>query len=167
MIAAQQVQQLGRIDRVGLDVLAAAVDLDGAGIDDDVVDALAGQGAMQPEAIATRLVAGADRGVGGQPEASLGLGDLLVEPGEIAGRHRAEARLLGRLRGAGQEPLVPAEFQGDVQGRGRVVVVVMSGSPSSRLMGSYLTETCTTSDTSLTTWYRTTKLARGGRYYDV
>src|SRR5262249_42538263 len=39
-----------------------------------------------------------------------------------------------------------------------VVVVVMNRSPSKRIAVSYLTETCTTSDTSLPTWYRTTKL---------
>src|SRR5262249_2141336 len=39
-----------------------------------------------------------------------------------------------------------------------VVVVVMSGSPSARIQVSYLTETCTTADTSLPTWYRTTPL---------
>src|SRR5262249_50065465 len=37
-----------------------------------------------------------------------------------------------------------------------VVVEGMCGSPSARIVVSYLTETCTTSDTSLPTWYRTT-----------
>ena len=39
-----------------------------------------------------------------------------------------------------------------------VVVEVMFGSPSIRIQVSYRTETCTTSDTSLPTWYRTTQL---------
>src|SRR5262249_23950149 len=85
------------------------------------VNAQLRQGPVQPEAVAARLVAGADGGVGRQTEALLGLGDLLLEPGEVACRQGAETRLLGRLGGKGEEPLVLAQFQGDVQGcrRGR------------------------------------------------
>src|SRR5262249_15016383 len=44
-----------------------------------------------------------------------------------------------------------------------VGVVVRVRSPSARIPVSYLTETCTTSDTSLPTWYRTTGLSCRGR----
>src|SRR5262249_50065466 len=57
--------------------------------------------------------------VGRQAEALLGLGDLLTQLLEVTRRHGAVAWLLGGLGGAGQEPFVPAEFQGDVQGPGR------------------------------------------------
>ena len=40
-----------------------------------------------------------------------------------------------------------------------VVVAVMVCSPSARKQESYLTETCTTSDTSLPTWYQTTRIS--------
>src|SRR5262249_12055383 len=53
---------------------------------------------------------------GGQAEALLGLGDLLLQPGQVARRQGAETRLLGRLGGAGDQPLVLAEFQGEFQG---------------------------------------------------
>src|SRR5262249_62315232 len=43
-----------------------------------------------------------------------------------------------------------------------VVVAVMDRSPSARRRAPYPTETCTTSDTSLPTWYRTTPLSSGG-----
>src|SRR5262249_52785626 len=148
--------QFARIDRIGLGVLAAPVNFDGAGIDHHVVDPTAGQGAMQPEAITAGLVAGADRGLGRQPEACLGLGDLRVEPAKIAGRQAAVAGLLSGLGGTGQQPLVLAEFQGDVQGAGRGRS--RRGHAWVSLIGfkaSYLRETCTTPDTSLPTWYRT------------
>src|SRR5262249_39794166 len=79
VVPAEQVDELAGVDRVGLGPLAPAVDFDGAGVDDDVVDAPLGQGAVQPEAIATGLVAGADWGVGRKSEARLGLGDLPVQ----------------------------------------------------------------------------------------
>src|SRR5262249_15701160 len=77
--------------------------------------------AVQPEAVAARLVAGGDRRVGREAKALLGLGNFLTQLVQVPRRQRAVARLLGRLRGAGQQPFVPAEFQGDVQcpGRGR------------------------------------------------
>jgi hypothetical protein len=115
VIAAQEVDELGRVNRVGLGVLVPAVDLDGAGVHDNVVDPSTRQGAVQPEAIAARLVAGADRRVAGQAEALLGLGDLLVQPAQVARRDRAQAGPFGRLGGTGHQPLVLAEFQGDVQ----------------------------------------------------
>src|SRR5262245_20122583 len=43
----------------------------------------------------------------------------------------------------------------------------MFGSPSPRIPVSCLTETCTTSDTSLATWYRTTQLSSAGRWRTV
>src|SRR5262249_37558430 len=54
--------------------------------------------------------------LGRQAKALLGLGDLLVPPGQVARRQRAIAGLWGRLGGTGQQPLVPAEFPGDIQG---------------------------------------------------
>ena len=79
-----------------------------------------------------RFVARANRRVGRKPETRLGLGDLLLERGEIARRHCAKTWLLGRLRGAGEDPLVAAEFQGDEQRAdgdrgGHVLVSVIRG----------------------------------------
>src|SRR5262249_50608351 len=116
-----------------------------------------------PEAVAAGLVAGVDRGVRRQPEAGLGLGNFLGQPVEVAGRHRAEARLLGGRRGARQQPLVLAQLQGDVQGlrggHGSASVI--------RLRMSCRTETCTTSDTLPTTWYRTTKFSSGAGWKEL
>jgi hypothetical protein len=149
VVAAQQVQELGRVHRVALDVLAAAVDLDGPGVHHHSGDAQLGQGPVQPEAIPPRLVAGADGGAGGQAEARLGLGDLLLQPGQVARRQAAVAWLLGRLGGTGQQPLVLAQFQSAVQrprlGRGQGSFSVC------KVQVSDPTETCTTSDTSLAT----------------
>src|SRR5262249_42618846 len=92
---------------------------DGTGVHHHVVDAAVLQGAMQPEAIAAGLVAGADARVGGKLEPCLGLNDLLSETVEVTRGHSAQARLLGGLRGAGEYPLVLAELQSDVQGPGR------------------------------------------------
>ena len=74
------------------------------------------QGPVPPEAVAAGLVASADRRIGRPVEARLGLGDLLGKPLEVAGRQLAAARLLGRLGGAGQQPLVLAELEGPLQG---------------------------------------------------
>src|SRR5262249_18036773 len=111
----EQVQELARVHWVALHVLAAAVDLDGPGVHHDIVDPATRQRAVQPEAIAARFVAGADRGVRRQVEALLGPGNLFVQPGQVARRQGPEARLLGRLGGAGDQPLVLPEFQCEVQ----------------------------------------------------
>src|SRR5262249_14235542 len=87
----------------------------GAGVHESRVEAALGQGRVQPEAGGSGRVAGADWRIGRQLEACLGLGDLLGEPVEVAGRHRPIAGLLGRLRGTSQEPLVLAEFQSEVE----------------------------------------------------
>src|SRR5262245_31365273 len=58
---------------------------------------------------------------------------------------------------------VLAEFQGDVPGSRPRRVQRHDSSPSSRIKGSYPTETWTTPDTALPTWYRTLKLSSGGR----
>ena len=78
VIADEHVQKFAGIDRITLGLLGAAVDLDGRGVDDEVEDALVAQAAVEPEAIAPRLVARGDGGVLGQAEALLGLGDLLT-----------------------------------------------------------------------------------------
>jgi hypothetical protein len=41
---------------------------------------------VQPEAIATGFVAGADRRVGSQTKTLLGLGEFLLQPGQVARR---------------------------------------------------------------------------------
>jgi len=98
VIATEHVDQLGRIDWIALNVLVPAVDFDGAGVDDDVVDTHLREGPVQPETVTPRFVAGVYRRVLRQIEACLGFADLLDELVKSACRHRAKAWLLRRLR---------------------------------------------------------------------
>ncbi len=89
MIAEQHAHQLGRVQPVALGPALAAVDLDAGRVDHQVVPALAGQPAVQPETVAARLVAAVHRGVLGQAETLLGLGNLLQHRGGVAATDRA------------------------------------------------------------------------------
>ena len=71
-------------------------------------------GAMQPEAVAPRLVAGANRRGRGQSEVPPGRLELGDQAREITGGHRPYARRCGHRRGAGQGPLRIAKIKGDV-----------------------------------------------------
>jgi hypothetical protein len=59
VIADEHGEELGGIDAVGLDAATAALDIDGSGVDDEVVASrLRAEEAMEPEAIAAGLIAG-------------------------------------------------------------------------------------------------------------
>ena len=63
--------QADGIEVVGLGASLTAIDLDTRGIDDDILNAVLEQEAMDPEAIATRLITALHRGVGGESEVLL------------------------------------------------------------------------------------------------
>jgi hypothetical protein len=86
VITNEHTQELGDVDGVALGAAGAALDLDGGRIDDQVVDAAGDEEAMEPEAVAAGLVAGADRGGLRQAEAAAGAVDLATERGEVASR---------------------------------------------------------------------------------
>ena len=127
MITDEHAEQLGDVDGIALGAAGAAVDLDTGGVDDRVVDAARDEEAMEPEAVAAGLIAGADGGVIGQPEAAAGAVDLSAERAEVAGRDRDAARRQGRRGAEGQPPGGPAQLEGQVErrrgGRGTIVVV--------------------------------------------
>src|SRR5512135_2554869 len=103
------------------------VDLDGGGIDDEVGDILGGEVAMEPEAVAAGLVAGADGGRVGEGEAALGAGDLALEGIEAARRDGDATWGLGGRSGERQAPGVPSQLEGEVErgggGCGTILVV--------------------------------------------
>src|SRR5262249_36834627 len=51
-------QQFVDVETIGLGAALTAIDLDRRGVDDEVVDPLVSEGAMEPEAVAAGLVAG-------------------------------------------------------------------------------------------------------------
>jgi hypothetical protein len=92
VITHEHAQEFTDVDGVALGAAGAAVDLDRGGIDDPVVDPEGGQEAVQPEAVAAGLVAGADRRGIGEAEAAAGAVDLAAEGVEVAGRDGDAAR---------------------------------------------------------------------------
>lgn len=69
------------------------------------------QAAMQPKAVAARLVAAHDTRVLGQAEALLRLGDLLLDPGDIPSRDRPFAWLLRHANGEAELPGLLPQFK--------------------------------------------------------
>jgi hypothetical protein len=65
VMAAQQVQELGRVDRVTLDVLLAAFDFDGAGVNDDITGPHTRQCPVQPEVSMSQNTGRKPAGTGG------------------------------------------------------------------------------------------------------
>jgi hypothetical protein len=111
--------ELGGVEVFRLGPAAAAVDLDGGGVDDEVLDALVSEVTMEPEAVAAGLVAGDHRRVLGQSEAMLGAADLEQDGAGVAGGGGAEPGLLAGSDGEGQLPGMTAQLEGQVEdGRG-------------------------------------------------
>jgi hypothetical protein len=85
VVAQQHRQQLVAIEPVGLGTPGAPVHLDARGVDHDVVDALLDQPAVQPPAVAARLVARVHLGLGAQATACSCLRNAIKYGGGIAG----------------------------------------------------------------------------------
>ena len=73
---------------------------------------------MQPMSIAAGLVATNYRGVGRQVELGLGRSNLVTQRRKVAILDGANAGIVGRLGGEGQFPVLPAEFEGEVENPG-------------------------------------------------
>jgi hypothetical protein len=93
--ADQHREELGDVQSVTLGAPEAAVDLDAGGVDDEVMDALRGQVAMEPEAVTSRLVATEDGGVLRQFEPLLGPLDLGSQDLQATCRDGAESEVSG------------------------------------------------------------------------
>jgi hypothetical protein len=127
VVTHEQAQELGDVDGIALGAAGAAVDLDGGGIDDRVVDPAGDEESMEPEAIAAGLIAGADRRVVREAEATAGAVDLASERAEVTGRDGDAARGLGRGGAEGQPPGGPSQLEGQVERRsgGRSTIVIV------------------------------------------
>src|SRR5215472_4378920 len=106
--------ELGRIQPIALGPPRTPVDLDARGVHHHILDALLEQPAMQPEPVASRLVAAEHAHHAGQPAARLGLLNHLQQFTRIPGRYRA---LAGRALPVGDRhfPLVTRQLQRHVQ----------------------------------------------------
>jgi hypothetical protein len=117
VIADEHGEELDGVDTVGLDAAAAALHVDGGGVDDEVDAArLRGDEAMEPEAVATGFVAGEERDGAAEVEASTGRVDLSVEGREVAGRDRAQPGLLAEPGAEGQFPGTVRQLEGEIEG---------------------------------------------------
>jgi hypothetical protein len=111
VVTDEHTEELAGVDAVGLETTAAAVDLDGSGVDDEVV--LSGLGleeTVDPEAVTASLEAGDERHGVRESEASAGERDLAGERVEVSGRHVAETGLLAVAGREGQLPGAVGEF---------------------------------------------------------
>src|SRR5262249_60162495 len=125
------------------------LDLDGCRVDDDVGDALAGEPAVQPEAIAAGFVTTDDGGIVGQAEAPLGLVDLLEQGDQVARPEGAEPGRWPVAEGEGQLPLVPAQRKSQMQTRDACGTLRIAGRCHDRLLEKrfdYSTHTRSLSD---------------------
>ena len=129
VIADQHGQELGDVE-ADRDLARRARRLTSmrGGIDDEVVDALVVEVAMEPEAVAAGLVAGEDRASSsGRPKRCLARWISRCRRVEVAsgdGRSRGFWAMRG---GEGEVPGGPAQLEGEVErgrgGRGRIEVV--------------------------------------------
>ena len=123
----QHAHQLDGVEAVGFGSALAAIDLDTRRIDDEVLDAVSPEEAIEPEAVASGFVTGDNLGVLGKPEACLGGLDLGQEQIQGAGRDGSQSWFLCRADRESQFPGVPAQLQGEVEHRGcrecRILVV--------------------------------------------
>ena len=127
MITHQQVQQLGRIQTIALRTPLPPLDLDAGRIDDLIVHTAGNQLAVQPKAIAARFVATDHLGVGWQSEAFLGLGDFLLQPAQVTPWQRSQPRLLPMAGRERKFPLLPAQFERQVQNAMRRTTMILVG----------------------------------------
>ena len=103
---------------IGLGSSLAAIDLDAGGVDDLVLDSLGQQKAMQPETVASCLVATDHRSILRQAESLLGGPDLQNKAQSAAGGDRLEPGLLAQTDGEGQLPVAGTQIQSQVEHRG-------------------------------------------------
>jgi hypothetical protein len=102
------------VKTVGLRAPRPPIDLDAGGVDDDVVDAVLAQRAVQPPAVAAGLVAAVHCRLLAQAEALTGLGHALQHGLELAGGHREAARAVVAVA-EGELPELVGQLQAQVQ----------------------------------------------------
>jgi hypothetical protein len=97
----------------------ATIDLDAGGINDNILDAIGQEESMEPEAVASGFVAGADLGVIGETEPHLGGPHFGQERNNVASLDIPQTGLLAQANGEGQLPGAPAQIQRKIKNRGR------------------------------------------------
>ena len=116
VVADEHREELAGVDAVGLEAPLAAVDLDGRGVDDEVeAMGLGLKEAMDPESVATGLVARDHRHRVGQIETFASESDLTGQGVEVSGWNVAEAGLLAVAGGEGQFPGAVGEFEREIE----------------------------------------------------
>jgi len=109
--AQQHREELADIEPIGLGPALAPVNLNAGGVDDGVRHPMRDQGAVQPEAVAARLVTAHDAGVLRQAKALLRSRDLLLQGVECPSRDHPCAWRLRHADGETQFPLVLPQFK--------------------------------------------------------
>src|SRR5262249_55259486 len=102
MPADQHGHQLGRVETIGLGAPLSAVDLDAGGVHHEIADALVGEVAMEPEAVAAGLIATDNPSILAEAEALLGLSDFDGQARKAPSRDGPQPRLLTQADGEGE-----------------------------------------------------------------
>lgn len=127
VVSREVLQEMTSIDAVGLDSTSASIDPKAGRVDDDVLDAQVLEESVNPERIATSLVAAADARLRRETQLVLGTREPLDERRGVAGGQLpAQDARLSRARGG--LPLRHAEVEPDVEaGWGGVGGRIVSG----------------------------------------
>ena len=104
--------QLDGVEAIGLAATRSARYLDGGGVDDDVLNTDMSQKTVQPESVATGLVAADNPGVWRKAEAFDGFGNLLDHGFQVTGRDGwRDPRFLAEAHGGCELPGLPAKLK--------------------------------------------------------
>jgi hypothetical protein len=110
-LAAQHRHHLDGVEKIRFGAAFASADFNRRGVDDDVLNSLMHQEAMDPQAVAAGLVARHERGVGGEPEPEFGLLDFAHDEAGAATRNRADPGRLASPENEGHLPRCPAQLK--------------------------------------------------------
>jgi hypothetical protein len=126
-VASEQSDQADGVQTVCLGTPGATIHLDTRRVDDHIVDTVMMQTAMEPEAVASGLVAGEDHSALRNAEPGFGASDLPQDGRGIPGLHRHNTSPLATGSGRGQLPLTGAQLESNVEHRrkrgGRIEIV--------------------------------------------
>src|SRR6516165_12830322 len=107
--------QFGCVEANGFHLSLAAIDLNRSGVDHQVLNATGDQEAMEPKAVPASLVATDDRRLLGKAEATLGLLHFNQQRRRVAPSDGAQSRLLSHADCEGEFPVLPAQFEGEIE----------------------------------------------------
>lgn len=110
-------QELDHIQVVGFRPTGLALHLNAGRVHHQVLDTVSQEVAVEPEAVASGLVATENTGILGEAEALASAGDFLLEGRKVSSRDDMLAGWLSQPDGEAEAPLLVAQFKSEIQGR--------------------------------------------------